>query len=370
MQIQTEWGAAIVLADCPLLDSTERFEFLTEVHESHNGTEIRQSLRDQARQILEFNYVNFRKNMGDMFHLIYANLRGLWAIPLYQLRQNIGDIDSNQIEVDYVDELHHYALINNQVVQIESIQNNVLTFFEHITAENASIVPLRLCIIDGDVSINASGFYAQQSIIFRVIAEDCPEISGQSAEQHKGYDLYFDPLLLDGDALSMSLSQHQVVVDGDLGGFEQFTHWAKPRYLKPFRSLLKNHSDFIKYRCFLFKRMGKLNPFWLPLYERHLDIVNLGVNWIEVSNNYVIEADRKHIALKINDIWQTYEVLSKSKSGANTRLNLSKSVGVLITDIQSICYLGLYRLASDQVEFGFLGAGLVEVNVPIVELQA
>ena len=370
MQIQTEYGDAVVLLNCPLLDSTERLEFLTEVHESYDGTELRQNLRDHARQILEFNYVNFRKNMGDMFHLIYANLRKLWLIPLYQLRQNIGSIDSNQVEVEYVDELHNYVLINNQVIQVESIENNMLTFSEHVTAENASIVPLRLCIIDGDVAIDTAGFYAHQNITFRVIAEDCPEISPSATEKYKGDDLYFDPLLLDSDTLSAVLTQHQVVVDGEIGGFEQFTQWQKPRYQKPFRSLLKNQADFIKYRRFLFERMGRLNPFWMPLYEQHLHILNIGVNWLEVSDSQVIEADRKHIALKINNIWQAYEITNKSKVGANTCLNLSMNLGVQISDIQSICYLGLYRLASDQVEFGFLGAGMVEVNVPILELSA
>lgn len=72
---------------------------MTEVHESDDGTEERYPLRDTPRQILSFNYTQMRKEMGDMFHMLSANLRGQWGIPLRQVKRVIPDI------VD--DELHH-----------------------------------------------------------------------------------------------------------------------------------------------------------------------------------------------------------------------------------------------------------------------
>ncbi|WEI04526.1 hypothetical protein PYR78_06110 [Acinetobacter johnsonii] len=53
-----------------------------------------------------------------------------------------------------------------------------------VTATNASIVPLRICIIDGDASINTGGFWSNSSFVFRVIAEDSPEHSGDVPEQY------------------------------------------------------------------------------------------------------------------------------------------------------------------------------------------
>ena len=48
MKIQTKYGEVHVLTDCPLLDSTERLEFKTEVHESFDGSEERYIQRDAA----------------------------------------------------------------------------------------------------------------------------------------------------------------------------------------------------------------------------------------------------------------------------------------------------------------------------------
>ena len=98
MKIQTQYGEVHVLTNCPLLDSTERLEFKTEVHEAYGGSEDRYILRDAPRQVLSFNYVTMQKALGDMFHMLYANLRGQWGIPLPQFRQAIPDMaDSDYI---------------------------------------------------------------------------------------------------------------------------------------------------------------------------------------------------------------------------------------------------------------------------------
>ena len=94
MKIQTtQYGEVHVLTQCPLLESTERLLFLTEVHEAYDSAEERFILRESPRQVLAFSYVGMQKAMGDMFHMLYANLRKTWGIPLKQLKQNMPDTD-------------------------------------------------------------------------------------------------------------------------------------------------------------------------------------------------------------------------------------------------------------------------------------
>ena len=51
MKIQTsQFGEVHVLTNCPLLNSTERLEWMTEVHESFDGNEERYPLRDVPRR--------------------------------------------------------------------------------------------------------------------------------------------------------------------------------------------------------------------------------------------------------------------------------------------------------------------------------
>ena len=403
MKIQTKYGEVHVLTDCPLLDSTERLEFKTEVHESFDGNEERYIQRDAPRQVLSFNYVNMQKAMGDMFHMLYANLRKQWGIPLPQFRQIIPDIeDSDFIVMDTtvhkadlrvgfillessagfkaaeIVGIGRYIIVQEEVrdpdtgeiIQpLETEYQDGFRLSENITAAGATILPLRICIIDGDASINTGGFWSNSSVVFRVIAEDLPEHAGDVPAQYQGNDIYFKPLLLDGNALEMTLTQHQNIVDGDVGGFQQFTHWEKPRYLKPFKSLLKNWGEYSAYRQFLFRRMGRYQAFWMPLYEKHLNILNTGNITTSLSTNtkYLLEADRKHIAVKRKDgTWTAHEITAKTGGS----LTVSPAINAQRSSIQTICYLGLHRLDADQIEFQFLGAHKTQVTVPIVELSS
>lgn len=403
MKIQTQYGEVHVLTDCPLLDSTERLEFKTEVHESFDGNEERYIQRDAPRQVLSFNYINMRKAMGDLFHMLYANLRKQWGIPLPQFRLRIPDMaDSDFIIMDTTAHpadlrvgfillessavfqtaeivgIGRYIIVQEEVrdpdtgeiIQpLETEYQDGFRLSANITAAGATILPLRICIIDGDASINAGGFWSNSSMAFRVIAEDLPEHAGDAPEQYQSEDIYFKPLLLDGNSLEMTLTQHQNIVDGDVGGFQQFTHWKKPRYLKPFKSLLKGWGQYSAYRRFLFRRMGRYQAFWMPLYEKHLNILNTGNITTSLSTNtkYLLEADRKHLAVKRKDgTWSAHEITAKTGGS----LTVSPAINAQRNEIQTICYLGLHRLDADQIEFQFLGAQKTQVTVPIVELSS
>ena len=403
MKIQTKYGEVHVLANCPPLDSTERLEWMTEVHESFDGAELRYPLRDAPRQVLSFNYVQMRKAMGDMFHMLYANLRKQWGIPLRQVKRSIpGMINDDYIILDTTDTIADlrvgFAFIRSsegeQVVEITEIGRYIITQQEirdpetdeviqelmteyqdgfrlaaNITVTNAVIYPLRICIIDGDASINAGGFWSNASMVFRVLAEDLPEHTGDAPEQYKGQDIYFKPLLLDGDSIEITMSQHQNVVDNSMGGFQSFTHHAKAKQSKPFKSLIKSWDDFQDFRRFLFRRGGRYRPFWLPLYERHLNILNAGNVTTSLSSNtkYLVEANRNYIAVKRkNGLWTAHEITAKTGGS----LTVSPAIDAQRNDIQTICYMGLYRFDADQIEFQFLGAGISQVTIPILELES
>jgi hypothetical protein len=403
MKIQTQYGEVHVLTNCPLLNSTERLEFKTEVHEAYDSSEDRYIQRDAPRQVLSFNYVNMQKAMGDIFHMLYANLRKQWGIPLPQFRKRISDmVDSDFIIMDTkahsADLRVGFALIESatgfQVVEITAVGRYIITqeeirdpeteeilqaleteyqdgfrLVQNVTVSNASIMPLRICIVDGDTSISTGGFWSNSSVVFRVLAEDSPEHSGDVPAQYQGEDIYFKPLLLDGSALEMTLMQHQNIVDADVGGFQQFTHWKKPRYLKPFKSVLKGWDQYSEYRRFLFRRMGRYQAFWMPLYEKHLNILNTANITTSLSTNtkYLLEADRKHIAVKRkNGAWTAHEITAKTGGS----LTVSPAINAHSNDIQTICYLGLHRFDADQIEFQFLGAQITQVTVPIVELSS
>ena len=115
--------------------------------------------------------------------------------------------------------------------------------------------------------------------------------------------------------------------------------------------------------------MGRYQAFWMPLYEKHLNILNTANITTSLSTNtkYLLEADRKHIAVKRkNGTWTAHEITAKTGGS----LTVSPAINAHRNDIQTICYLGLHRFDADQIEFQFLGAQITQVTVPIVELSS
>ena len=404
MKIQTsQFGEVHVLTNCPLLSSIERLEWMTEVHESFGGSEDRYPLRDTPRQILSFNYTQMRKEMGDMFHMLSANLRGQWGIPLKQVKRvipNVVDDDYIPLETNStiadlrvgfafieskeggqvveITENGRYIIIQEEIrdPETDEITQTLITEYqdgfrlkENITVTNAVIMPLRICIIDGDASVNAGGFWSNASMVFRVLAEDLPEHAGDIPDQYKDNDIYFKPLLLDGDSIEITMSQHQNVVDNSVGGFQSFTHHTRVKQSKPFKSLIRSWDEFQEFRRFLFRRGGRYRPFWLPLYERHLNILNTGNITTSLSTNtkYLVEANRNYLAVKRKDgTWTAHEITAKTGGS----LTVSPSIDAQRNNIENICYMGLYRFDADQIEFQFLGAGISQVTIPILELES
>lgn len=386
MKITTSFGELILLTNCPLLETKERLEFKTDVHLSYDGSsEERIPLRDHARQSFTMPYVVVYDQIAPLYNSLYAGLRSEFAIPQILEKETIPNIlNKNFIEFNTSNKLGYMpekslALISsnegNKVIEITEIGRYEVvdgeTVFidgyrlnQNITATNASITPIRRCIIDGDVGSQINGMMMKPTVNFRVI--DNPEYpNSPDPEQFKGDDLHFMPLLLDGDFLDITFTQLQSVVDGDTGLFAQYTPWLNPQIMKNLRVIIKSRQEFNDYKQWFFRRRGKLNQFWLPTYEQNLNLVSLAGSTLTVrDDNYVVS--RKHIAIKANDVWSAHEITYVGTSGTNRILSLNPAPP---SNIQRISYLGLYRLNSDSVEFSFLGADIVEAVVPILELS-
>ena len=372
----------ILLTKCPLLETTERYEFKTDIHQSFDATsEERIPLLDQARQSLKYSLLAARAENPEVFNNIYAWMRKDFLVVQPLERAAVGDLSDDFIEVDTLNLgvnvgslILVYANQNYQVREVTEIGRyevieGVPTYIdgyrlnEAVTALNATLYPLRKCIVSGNVSAQANGIILKP--IFNLLVTDSVEYPiSENPTQFKGDDLYFTPLLLNGDYLEINFEQHQAIVDGEIGQFWQFTHWINPLINKNFRVIMRNRQEYIDYKKWFYRRRGRLNPFWLPSYQNNLNFISRSASSITVKNdNYL--SDRKNIAIKANGVWTAHSVTSTSVSGENIVMNLTPQPPI---NIERVSYLGLYRLNSDAVEFYFKGADIVEATVPIVEI--
>lgn len=382
MKVTVNGHEYILLTKCPLLETTERYEFKTDVHQSFDATaEERIPLLDAARQSFNWSMMAFRNEVPEMFNDLYSWMRKEYLVPQPLESQMVGNLSDDFIEADTsnlainvgtlilvqalgvlkvaeVTEIGRYEVIEDVPTYIDGYRLN-----EAVTASDAKIIPLRKVIIAGNPTSQANGLMFKPTLNLRVL--DSVEYPvADEPQQYKGDDLYFTPLLLDGDFLDINFEQHQAIVDGEIGQFWQFTHWINPLINKNFRVIMRNRQEYIDYKKWFYRRRGRLNPFWLPSYQNNFNLISRSASSITVKNdNYV--SDRKNIAIKANGAWTAHSVTSTSVSGSNIVMNLTPQPP---TNIERVSYLGLYRLNSDAVEFYFKGADIFEATVPIVEI--
>lgn len=381
MKISTNlYGDLILLTRPVLVGANESIGFKTDIFEALDGTEKRTPLKDKARQTLSFSSFSIFKEVAQQFNVQWGGIRQLWAVPLYQERQFVGDVSSDFIACntdiyDFRD--NALALLKNdagiQLVEILQVQSTGLKISEVITFKNAKLYPVRICFINGDISRNISGVHASMSVEFTVIDE--PEITPDTPPQFLDDDLYFFCLTYTGDSMQASISQQQNILDNEIGDIYQSTDWGFARYSKQYRAVLKGQQQVRDYKNFLFRRQGRYRPFWLPTYESNLRCKSVGT----ITTTLLIEADqykqladlRKHIAIKSDDMWTAHTITASSLvSTTAVQLIISPALNKTASSIQRISYLGLRRLDADSVTLNYRGVGIAEVSVPILEIGA
>ena len=382
MKVTVNGHEYILLTKCPLLETTERYEFKTDVHQSFDASsEERIPLLDAARQSFNWAMMAFRNEVPEMFNDLYSWMRKEYLVPQPLESQLVGNLSDDFIETDTsnlginvgtlifvtaqgvssvveVTEIGRYEVIEGVPTYIDGYRLN-----EAVTATNAQIQPLRKVIIAGNPTSQANGLMFKPTFNLRVLDSVEYPMSAEP-QQYKGDDLYFTPLLLDGDFLDINFEQHQAIVDGEIGQIWQFTHWINPLINKNFRVIMRNRQEYIYYKKWFYRRRGRLNSFWLPSYQNNFNLISRSSSSITVKNDNFL-SDRKNIAIKANGVWTAHSVTSTSVSGENIVMNLTPQPP---TNIERVSYLGLYRLNSDAVEFYFKGADIVEATVPIVEI--
>lgn len=374
----------LLLTQCPLLDTTERYAFKTDVHKSYDGSdEVRIPEIDYARQSMTYSLSAYRAETVGLFNDVYSWMRKEYLVPQPLESLDVGNISDDFIEADTssipipvdsfiliqplsgvlevrkIIEIGRYEVIEDETVYIDGYRLN-----EPVTASNASIYPLRKCIIDGNVSTTVNNSIFNPMLNLRVV-DNVEYPVADAPEQYKDNDLYFMPLLLDGDFLDIELQQHQNIVDGEIGKFWSFTNWNYPLASKNLRIIMRSRQEYLDLKKWFYRRRGMLNEFWLPSYEQNFNVVSASGDSLVVKNESYL-SNKTNIAVKSNGVWTVHEITNQSTTGANKTLLVEPS---LPTKIERISYLDLYRLGSDSIEFRFMGNDIIEATVPIVELS-
>lgn len=366
-------------AEAPVV---ETLEFLTDVCNSFNGTEKRIQLRTKPRQSFDYTVPLQLWQAAKSFSTEYRALRKRWAIPVWTEAQYVGNIAAHAASITCDTTLYDlranslaflYAGPESwQIVEVSTkTASSVNVSNDLFYMKGAWLMPVRLGWIADKIDKPTSGYAGKTSLKFEI--DDSQEITPAAPAQYLGNDIYFDASLLSGGSLSRFLQSRVDIVDYDLGKVARRSPWINARYGSPHRSLLKGQSEVKAYRDFLYRRAGKFRAFWNPTFESNFRVVDTGTvtNILTVENDGFLDyMPRTNIAVQsVSGVWQTSVITSFQQiAGDKIQLTLAAPLNINSLDIYRISYLGLNRFDTDRIELRYIGNGVVESEVTVLEI--
>jgi hypothetical protein len=363
---------------------TESYEFLTDLQDSVNGTEIQVPLRNSPRRVINYDIPQQALNDPDTFNTVYGAIRSKWAIPMWAEGQYIGTIPVGTLSIA-CDTIYHDLRLNSlcmvwvnsstyQILEITAITTSSISFGTYtIAMSGAYLIPLRVGSLNGDVKRPTMGYGASFTMSFQI--EDLLTTTPAAPTQFLGNDLYLEPpIMLDGK-LNTSFHKQYDEIDFDLGPTARRTKWTYTRYATVCSAIADSDVQRKAFKDFLFRRVGKYRKFWSPTFEHNLRIKSVGniTTTIQVHRDSIelYATQRLHFALKHKDgTWYPLTINTLTVPDATTvqfAFN-GPALNINAADIVTASWLGLYRQDTDRAELTWLGNQVFSANVRVLEL--
>lgn len=362
----------------------ETLEFLTDVMESHNGSEQRLQLRSKARQTFDYTMPLQAWHMAAAFNTEYGAIRKRRAVPIWTEAQYIGLVIENATLIGCNTAFYDFrpnslAMIykdfdNWQVVEIISVEADHIVLSNGAKASSDSyLMPVRIGFVSANVDKPTNGHNGKTKVTFEI--EDNLEFSAAVPTQYLSNDIYYEASLLSGSSVSRSIESRLDINDFGLGPVERRSPWKNARFATLYNKLVKNAEEMRQFKDFLYRRAGKFRAFWMPTFEVNMRVKNTGT----VVSTLVIESDsfldyatlRTNIAVQtISGVWLPRVVSNPVQiNSTSVQLTLSSPLNIAAKDIARVCYLGLNRLDADRIEISWNGGGIAETQFRILELK-
>lgn len=364
---------------------TETLEWKTDVRITHDGSEGRDKIRTAPRQALKYRYPEGISNKDLAYLTEYGGYGETWAVPLWIESQALGALASGQSSItltttDYDYRNSSLALLyesptNYEIIEINQVSLGSMTLLVNTanTYTNVNVMPVRRGVIDGPVSKANRGHTAITSIKYKMLDnlalyEDAP------LDQFLGDDVYMDPPLVKDAAQGY---QQEVMArtdkaDFDTGLFSQLHPWLSSRTLRPAMALHQGAPAIRLFKMFLERRSGKHRQYWEPSFESDLKITGTGVIGTTLRVAQIGQEDwnasRNHIAVEdVAGNWHFRTISAFTAVGNDVDLTI-ENLSLEAEGVRTICFLGLKRLATDNIEIKWVGNNVITSTINTVEI--
>lgn len=355
----------------------ESIEYLTDVLVAYSDNEQRRGLRQIPRRAMRFRALalNARDSAG-MESLVWGWQNQPYGVPWWPDAQPLlGDVPAGSfvIPVDTTDRLfiagglvaiwkdeYTFEALSVTATDAGSVTVASPTEFSWPAGPGTRVIPVLLCRLPSKASVKRlSSEIDQIDVSFIGEAEQPAPAPTISLTQFKGLDVLEVAPNWDDAPLNRDYSRSQVTVDSKLGPVEVIDKGGSPIVGQEFPYWLDTHPSITKFRAFVLRRFGRLNPFWIPTWDQDLVLaldVGAGDPSILIKSVFYTRfffpnrARRMLAFIPIDGSGNVYREVTGSVDnldGTET-LNLSSATGKNFTAGSTmISFLTLCRLAND-----------------------
>jgi hypothetical protein len=374
---------------------TERLEWLTDVMTVRDGGEQRVRLRAEPRRSFEFDVLEYG-NGGQLDLLLCVWQARVYAVPVWTDKARLAtDIypGDTVLAVTTTDLDYHaggLAIVGDHQGASEALEVLSLTA-ETLTLKRGAlghwlagswIAPARLGRLPAEQTVNRPTAALSQARLRFELEDLASTVAPADAEiRYRGYDtLLRHPNRVED--VSVAYERLVDVFDRQTGAPVVTDIPNRPFLVRTYDFLLTDRADITAMRGWLAARAGRQVPFWVPTWERGLEVaapIALDATEVLVEARgfvtyYQAMPGRQDVAFLHNDgTWFLRRITAfEFVGGPYELMRLDAALGrdCAPSDFRLVCFLELARLESDAVELFFETDTIARVSLPMRSIDA
>ena len=370
----------------PQTTHRESLEWKTDVIKSFS-TEQRLALRSEARQAFSYTYMLTPEEFSKAKAISSQWAHRVYGVPVWSELSHVGPLPMGTtflpVDTTVADYRENDVVIiwesssKELAVEITTVQPGSVTLKLPLTVDftNAYVAPLRFARAYSGIDYTRAGNDVVVSKATFSVTQNKHLGASIGYPQHRGKDVVTDRTIVVGD-VTERISRTIDVFDNGSGPVEVdiTSNWVDHHQVLTFST--KNRVERWRARKWLHSLQGKQKAFWLPSWNRDLEVT---ADFNSTSSGLVVKAINYPVLYGVKDIMIQLKsgtrifkrVLSGTANNDGTEtLSLDATIGVTATvnDIDMVCFISHVRLDSDTVELNHEYNGQISVSISVVEV--